>query len=135
MVALLLEAGLRYDEEVIPPGAQTERRGDAGPVRVLLRGGHAPAHFSKVTLVRTEIKVKEFGEVCPIPLSGRPFSTGQRFDDVLSDQIIHQAVVKRVADRVPPDFVTERESSHHVIGACIKDPSNLRRWRSSQPWD
>jgi hypothetical protein len=27
------------------PGAQTERRGDAGPVRVLLGGGHAPAVF------------------------------------------------------------------------------------------
>ena len=25
--------------------AQTERRGDAGPVRVLLGGGHAPAAF------------------------------------------------------------------------------------------
>ena len=36
MVALLLEAGLRYNEEVIHPGAQTERRGGAGPVRGLL---------------------------------------------------------------------------------------------------
>src|SRR5262245_56139062 len=29
----------------IVPGAQTERRGEAGPVRVLLGGGHAPAAF------------------------------------------------------------------------------------------
>src|SRR4051795_10645719 len=35
MVALLLEGGLRQDGEVIVPGAQTERRGDAGAVRGL----------------------------------------------------------------------------------------------------
>jgi hypothetical protein len=35
--------GLRYNAKVITPGAQTERRGDAGPVRVLLGGGYALA--------------------------------------------------------------------------------------------
>jgi hypothetical protein len=30
----LRQAGLRYHEKVIGPGAQTERQGDAGPVRV-----------------------------------------------------------------------------------------------------
>ena len=29
------------------PGAQTERRGDAGPVRDLLGGGHAPAALKR----------------------------------------------------------------------------------------
>jgi hypothetical protein len=31
-------AGLRYNQKVIAHGAQTERRGDAGPVRSLLGG-------------------------------------------------------------------------------------------------
>jgi hypothetical protein len=30
-------------KKAIAAGAQTERRGEAGPVRVLLGGGHAPA--------------------------------------------------------------------------------------------
>src|SRR5262245_22559505 len=37
--------GLRYNDGANTPGAQTERRGEAGPVRVLLGGGHAPAAF------------------------------------------------------------------------------------------
>src|SRR5207237_1099738 len=36
---------LQYNDKAITPGAQTERRGEAGPVRVLLGGGHAPAAF------------------------------------------------------------------------------------------
>src|SRR5262245_31255586 len=32
-----------YHEHAIVSGAQTERRGEAGPVRVLRRGWHAPA--------------------------------------------------------------------------------------------
>jgi hypothetical protein len=43
IVVLLLEGGLRYHDKGIASGAQTERRGEAGPVRVLLGGGHAPA--------------------------------------------------------------------------------------------
>src|SRR5262249_55970225 len=44
MIRLLSERrGLRYNDKVITAGAQTERRGDAGPVRVLLGGGRAPA--------------------------------------------------------------------------------------------
>jgi hypothetical protein len=35
--------GLRYKETVIHPGAQTERRGDAGPVRDSLGGKTSPA--------------------------------------------------------------------------------------------
>src|SRR5262249_40179863 len=42
---LLSGCGLRYNEETSNPGAQTERRGEAGPVRVLLRGWDAPAAF------------------------------------------------------------------------------------------
>jgi hypothetical protein len=42
---LLFQVGLRYNEEANDPGAQTERRGEAGPVRVLLRGWDAPAAF------------------------------------------------------------------------------------------
>jgi hypothetical protein len=41
---LLLEgSGLRYKEHAIDPGAQTERRGEAGPVRDLLGGETSPA--------------------------------------------------------------------------------------------
>src|SRR5262249_26052981 len=46
MVHLLSENGLRYNERAIDPGAQTERRGKAWPVRVLLRGCDAPAASS-----------------------------------------------------------------------------------------
>jgi hypothetical protein len=39
-------SGLQYNQKVIAPGAQTERRGDAGPVRSLLRGKpHRPLLF------------------------------------------------------------------------------------------
>jgi hypothetical protein len=38
-----VRGGLRYTAKVITISAQTERRGDAGPVRVQLGGGHAPA--------------------------------------------------------------------------------------------
>src|SRR5262245_1345521 len=42
---------LRYNQKVIAPGAQTERRGDAGPVRVLLGGKpHRPPILSILTL-------------------------------------------------------------------------------------
>src|SRR5437016_7528158 len=37
--------GLRYNENATVPGAQTERRGEAGPVSVLLRGWDSPAAF------------------------------------------------------------------------------------------
>src|SRR6266576_4445357 len=40
--------GLRYNQKVIAPGAQTERRGDAGPVRSLLRGKPHRPLFAKV---------------------------------------------------------------------------------------
>src|SRR5262249_398639 len=42
---LQLQPGLRYNEKVIAPSAQTERSGDAWPVRALLGGGAAPAAF------------------------------------------------------------------------------------------
>jgi len=45
MTSLLLQAGLRYNEETSIPGAQTERRGEAGPVRDLLGGVSSPAAF------------------------------------------------------------------------------------------
>ena len=35
---LFREAGLQYNEMTIVPGAQTERRGVAGPVRGMLGG-------------------------------------------------------------------------------------------------
>ena len=50
----LRQTGLRYHGKAIAPGAQTEHRGGAGPVRDLLGGGHAPAawilcHWSVVS--------------------------------------------------------------------------------------
>src|SRR5437588_481711 len=45
MMHLLLGSGLRYHEKANGPGAQTERRGEAGPVWVLLRGWDSPAAF------------------------------------------------------------------------------------------
>jgi hypothetical protein len=41
----LIAIGLRYNEAVIDPGAQTESPGDAGPVKRLLRGRTSPADF------------------------------------------------------------------------------------------
>ena len=38
-------SGLRYNLKVIAPGAQTERRGDAGPVRSLLGGKPHPRAY------------------------------------------------------------------------------------------
>jgi len=37
--------GPRYNEKANDPGAQTQRRGDAGPVSVLIRGWDSPAAF------------------------------------------------------------------------------------------
>jgi hypothetical protein len=48
-VGFLRQAGLRYHGRAIAPGAQTQRRGDAGPV--LLGGGHAPAAVLLLALV------------------------------------------------------------------------------------
>src|SRR5438132_9289579 len=45
MVTSFLANGLRYHEKAIAPGAQTERRGEAGPVSVLFRGWDSPAAF------------------------------------------------------------------------------------------
>src|SRR6266851_7776590 len=42
---LPFQVGLWYNEEANDPGAQTERRGEAGPVSVLLRGWDSPAAF------------------------------------------------------------------------------------------
>jgi hypothetical protein len=48
---LFSRTGLRYNEKTIVPGAQTERRGGAGPVGDLL-GGEAPsAAFRFIRLV------------------------------------------------------------------------------------
>jgi hypothetical protein len=45
MVDLLAGGGLRYNENTIAPGAQTERLGDAGPVRTLRGSLTSPAIF------------------------------------------------------------------------------------------
>jgi hypothetical protein len=45
MFVLLSDGGLQYNENAIGPGAQTERRGLAGPVRDLLGGETSPAVF------------------------------------------------------------------------------------------
>jgi hypothetical protein len=37
------EGDLRWNDKAIAAGAQTERRGGAGPVRALLGGGASPA--------------------------------------------------------------------------------------------
>src|SRR4029079_14049544 len=44
-MSVFSSSGLRYNKKVIALGAQTERRGDAGPVSVLLRGWDSPAAF------------------------------------------------------------------------------------------
>jgi hypothetical protein len=47
-VRFLRKAGLRYDEWIIAPGAQTERRGDGGPVRVSLAADtHRPLYAAE----------------------------------------------------------------------------------------
>ena len=46
MMCLLSGTGLRYNEKATVPGAQTERRGEAGPMSVLLRGWDSPAAFA-----------------------------------------------------------------------------------------
>jgi hypothetical protein len=45
MGVLLSGAGLRYNEKAIAIGAQTERRGEAGPGRDLLGSETSPAAF------------------------------------------------------------------------------------------
>jgi hypothetical protein len=45
MMFLLSRTGLRLNESAIHPGAQTERRGVAGPGRDLLGGETSPAAF------------------------------------------------------------------------------------------
>src|SRR3990172_12220825 len=64
-------SGLRYNQKVIAPGAQTERRGDAGPVRSLLRGKpHRPLFFIKT---HRAALVPDYG---PPPHSGHGGSEG-----------------------------------------------------------
>ena len=45
MILLLIGGGLRYNDKATAIGAQTERRGLAGPVRALLGGVCSPAAF------------------------------------------------------------------------------------------
>jgi len=45
MTSLLCKRGLRYNGSDNVPGAQTERRGDAGPVRGLLGGKDLTGRF------------------------------------------------------------------------------------------
>jgi hypothetical protein len=55
---LLSRAGLRYEEKAISPGAQTERRGDAGPGESPPGGDTSPAHNLRVLMsvvVRAQI--------------------------------------------------------------------------------
>src|SRR6516162_5409043 len=48
------KVGLRYNERARAAGAQTERRGEAGPVSVLLRGWDSPAALrNRLLLCRT----------------------------------------------------------------------------------
>jgi hypothetical protein len=47
------EADLLYDELAIPPGAQTERRGGAGPVRACL-AARTPKELSPTTIFMSE---------------------------------------------------------------------------------
>jgi hypothetical protein len=55
--------GLRYNEKVIDPGAQTERRGDAGPVSNLLVGGGSPAAFLLFCSVRVSVRLEQLQTV------------------------------------------------------------------------
>src|SRR5262245_47952966 len=45
---LVAGVGLRYNQSVIAPGAQTERRGDAGPVSSVVSAARSPAAFVPV---------------------------------------------------------------------------------------
>jgi len=45
MMLFLSGTGLRYKENVIDLGAQTERRGDDGPLRDLLGGRYLSGYF------------------------------------------------------------------------------------------
>jgi hypothetical protein len=65
-VRLLRLAGLRYAENAIAPGAQTDHRGGTGPVWDLLGGGHAPAAL----IIGTQVTKLCFA-------SGPPMSTTQ----------------------------------------------------------
>jgi hypothetical protein len=51
MMLLLSGTGLRCNEGAVIPGAQTKRRGDAGPVSVLPRGWDSPAAFVQEAVV------------------------------------------------------------------------------------
>src|SRR5262245_66599401 len=48
--------GLRYNENAIAVGAQTERRGLAGPVSFLLRGWDSPAAFIYTLLLFLDLE-------------------------------------------------------------------------------
>jgi hypothetical protein len=47
MVRSPFQVGLRHNEKAIVPGAQTERRGGAGPARGLLGGKDPTGRFSR----------------------------------------------------------------------------------------
>jgi hypothetical protein len=50
MILLLKRGGLQYNEKANVLGAQTERRGEAGPVSALLGGVNSPAAFVSQTI-------------------------------------------------------------------------------------
>jgi len=58
MVMLAFGGGVRYNEKANDPGAQTERRGEAGPVSALLGRENSPAAF--VSGVRSLLYAEQF---------------------------------------------------------------------------
>ena len=60
--------GLRYNQKAVDSGAQTERRGEAGPVSVLLLGWDSPADFIYPLLLFLDLK-----QLLRLPLEAAEF--------------------------------------------------------------
>jgi hypothetical protein len=60
MILLLVGDGLRYNGKATAVGAQTERRGLAGPVSALLGGVNSPATFLPLLLLSLLLQPQHF---------------------------------------------------------------------------
>jgi hypothetical protein len=70
MMLLLSRTGLRQNENAVAVGAQTERRGLAGPVRDLLGGETSPAAYltERVTSLSAQLLRREAAAEFVFPL-------------------------------------------------------------------
>jgi len=119
----LCEGGLRYNDNADDPGAQTERPGVAGPVRVLLGGGDAPAAFLPLLCLSSVIPPFSSGTMSPCPLV---FCQGASLMPLTIEAIYENGVLKPNQPLPLPEHA-KVQVTVHVPGAVQQALAAVQR--------